>query len=249
MKWLLIIVFSGIAIFGIVKSKSNHTDAIVKSSSNSFAVLELFTSEGCSSCPPADRLLAQLANTDANIIPLSFHVDYWDQMGWKDPFSNSAFTERQQKYAKQFNLESIYTPELIINGEYELIGSNRSAAEKDIKKVFAENNQVQVNIADVKKENDKLVFATRLQGPIANSNIVCAVVQKHAESNVKAGENNGATLYHTNVVRTFIEQPANEKMNIEVAIPADIANDNWKLIVYTQQKDSLKITGAAIYNP
>lgn len=249
MKWLLIIIFSGIAIFGIVKSKSNQKGAIVKSSSNSFAVLELFTSEGCSSCPPADRLLPQLASTDANIIPLSFHVDYWDRMGWKDPFSNSAFTERQQKYANEFKLESIYTPELIINGEYELIGSNRSAAETDIKKVFAENDQVHVNIADVKKENDKLVFIADLQGPITNSNVMCAIVQKHAESNVKAGENSGAKLSHTNVVRTFAEQSAKEKMNFEVLVPGDIANDNWELIVYTQQKDNLKITGAAVYNP
>jgi hypothetical protein len=249
MKWLLIIIFSGIAIFGIVKSKSNYKDANAKSSSNSFAVLELFTSEGCSSCPPADRLLPQLASTDANIIPLSFHVDYWDRMGWKDPFSNSAFTDRQQKYAKQFKLESIYTPQLIINGEYELIGSNRNAAEIDIKKVFSENSQVDVNIVDVKRENDKLVFATGLQGPLANSNIICAIVQKHAQSNVKAGENSGAQLSHTNVVRTFVEQPAKEQMSFEVAVPGDIANDNWKLIVYTQQKDSLKITGAAVYNP
>lgn len=249
MKWLLIIIFSGIAIFGIVKSKSNHTDAIVKSSSNSFAVLELFTSEGCSSCPPADQLLPQLASTDANIIPLSFHVDYWDRMGWKDPFSNPAFTDRQRDYAKQFKLESIYTPELIINGEYELIGSNRNVAERDIKKVIAEVSQVHVNIDGVKKENGKLIFTTSLKGPITNSNVVCAVVQKHAESKVKAGENNGATLSHTNVVRTFVEQSANEKMNFELDVPGDVANDNWKLIVYTQQKEDLKITGVAVYNP
>jgi hypothetical protein len=248
MKWLLIIIFSGIAIFGIVKSKSNHKDAIEKSSSNSFAILELFTSEGCSSCPPADRLLPQLAN-DANIIPLSFHVDYWDRLGWKDPFSNSEFSDRQKEYAKQFRLSSIYTPQLVVNGEYEMVGTNRPGAEAAIKKVFTEIDQVNIKIDGVKKENNCLVFTTGLQGKLSNVNIICAVVQKHAETNVKAGENNGAQLSHTNVVRTFKEQPANEKMNFEMAVPGEIANDNWKLIVYTQQKDNLKITGAAIYDP
>src|SRR5215831_4626337 len=152
MKWLLIIIFSGIAIFGIVKSKSNYKNAIAKSSSNSFAVLELFTSEGCSSCPPADRLLPQLAN-DPNIIPLSFHVDYWDRLGWKDSFSNSEFSDRQKEYAKRFKLSSIYTPQLVVNGEFEMVGTNRSSAEAAIKKVFAENDQVHVNIDGVKKEN------------------------------------------------------------------------------------------------
>src|SRR5436190_6580011 len=124
MKWLLLVVISAFAVFGI--AKKNSFDKKENNSSrktySSFAVLELFTSEGCSSCPPADRLLPQLASTNPNIIPLSFHVDYWDHLGWKDPFSNAEFSDRQRLYAGQFHLESIYTPQLIVNGEYELVG-------------------------------------------------------------------------------------------------------------------------------
>src|SRR5690349_9744798 len=137
MKWLLIVFFLGFTVFEVDKkvnsaSRSHHS----KKSFQSFAILELFTSEGCSSCPPADLLLPQLASTDAGIIPLSFHVDYWDQYGWKDPFSNASFTDRQRDYAKHFRLESIYTPQLVINGEKELVGSNRSLAEKEISKLL-----------------------------------------------------------------------------------------------------------------
>ena len=166
--------------------------------------------EGCSSCPPADRLLPQLAS-EANVIPLSFHVDYWDRYGWKDPFSNSSFTDRQRDYAKQFKLESIYTPQLVINGEYELVGSNRSSAEADIKKLLAENAPLQLTIDDVKKENDKLSVSCRLQGDFQNCDLLVAIVQKHAEVNVKAGENHGAKLSHTNVVRSFLKLPAKKK--------------------------------------
>ena len=257
MKWVLIIFFLGLTIFEVDKKiNSAGRDHRSKKSYRSFAILELFTSEGCSSCPPADRLLPQLASTNTNIIPLSFHVDYWDRYGWKDPFSNTSFTDRQREYAKQFKLESIYTPELVINGEYELVGSNRSLAETDIRKLLKENAPLQLTIDDVKKEKDALSVSCHLQGDFQNCDLLVAVVQKHAEVNVKAGENDGAKLSHTNVVRSFLKLPAKEKMDIQINVPADIANENlsggkenWQLIIYTQRKDDLVITGAALYNP
>jgi len=256
MKWILGVIFLGLAVFEVDKKiNSGNKGHHLKRSYQSFAILELFTSEGCSSCPPADRLLPRLAS-EANVIPLSFHVDYWDRYGWKDPFSNSSFTDRQRGYAKQFKLESIYTPQLVINGEYELVGSNRSSAEADIKKLLAENAPLQLTIDDVKKENDKLSVSCRLQGDFQNCDLLVAIVQKHAEVNVKAGENQGAKLSHINVVRSFLKLPAKEKMDFQVAVPTGIAQDNstpdkenWQLVIYTQQKDDLKITGAAVYNP
>ena len=255
MKWILIIIFSGLVIFGMVKKNDQGKIGSGPKSFNSFALLELFTSEGCSSCPPADRLLPQLASLDPNIIPLSFHVDYWNNLGWKDPFSNSEFSQRQQNYGHHFNLESIYTPQLVINGEYELVGSNRATAEIDIKKLLKENAIVRITIDEVKKENNKLSVNCHLEGDWQKSDLLAAIVQKHAEMNVKTGENHGARLFHTNVVRTFLEQPAKEKMNFEFSLPTDISNNNlsagsqgWQLIIYTQQKNDLKITGAAVYN-
>src|SRR6185295_5652903 len=176
MKWLLIIFLLGFTVFEVDKkinsgSKGHH----LKKSYRSFAVLELFTSEGCSSCPPADRLLPQLASTDTKILPLSFHVDYWDRYGWKDPFSNAAFTERQNEYAKQFKLESIYTPQLVINGEYELVGSNKASAEKDITELLKEDAPLQLDVDDVKIENDKLSVNCHLNGNFQNCDLLVAV--------------------------------------------------------------------------
>ena len=258
MKWILIIFVLGLAVFEVDKkiNPANRGGHPLKRSYQSFAILELFTSEGCSSCPPADRLLPQLASTNANILPLSFHVDYWDRYGWKDPFSNASFTDRQRDYAKKFKLESIYTPQLVINGEYELVGSNRSSAEADIKKLLAENASLQLTIEDVKREGDKISVSCHLAGNLENCDLLAAVVQKHAEVNVKAGENDGAKLSHTNVVRSFLKLPAKEKMDLQLSVPADIVKDNsspekqnWQLIIYAQQRDDLKIIGATVYNP
>ena len=213
----------------------------------SFAVLELFTSEGCSSCPPADKLLSQLAAMDSNIIPLSFHVDYWDHLGWKDPFSSGSFSDRQREYAQRFHLESIYTPQLIINGEYELVGSNSSTATADIKKALEEKNEIQLSISEVKKDNNKLLITCQAKGNLKDVSLLLALVQKHAEMNVRGGENSGSKLSHTNVVRSFIQKDAQPTVNCEIKIPKDLADGNWKLILYAQQKTDLKISGAAVY--
>src|SRR6266498_1743348 len=194
MKWFLIIIaFAVIACSGFADGKKNHTvrEAAPKKTNgsfNSFAILELFTSEGCSSCPPADRLLPQLASGDSNIIPLSFHVDYWNHLGWTDPFSKAEFSQRQREYGEHFHLESIYTPQLIINGEYELVGSNRSTAEADIKAVLNQRSGVQIKIDEVKKDKNKLSISCHLDGDWKQANLTAALVQKYAEMKVKAGE-------------------------------------------------------------
>ncbi|HEV8285993.1 MAG TPA: DUF1223 domain-containing protein [Chitinophagaceae bacterium] len=257
MKWLLVATaFAILACSGFAGKTKPRKEKILhpRSLPHSFAILELFTSEGCSSCPPADRLLPQLALIDSNIIPLSFHVDYWDHLGWKDPFSSSIYTDRQRQYAQQFQLESIYTPQLVINGEYELVGSNRSSAKSKIREALVEKNEIQLEIAEIKKENNKLLVSVNVKGNFKDANLLAVVVQKHAEMSVRGGENRGAKLSHTNVVRSFIKLPTSEKMNFEISIPDDLANNDqpasrqgWQLVIYTQQKD-LKITGVAVYN-
>ena len=250
MKWLLLLVVSAFAAFGIVTKNTadkKEKKSYIKSYS-SFAVLELFTSEGCSSCPPADRLLPQLVTENTNVIPLSFHVDYWNRLGWTDPFSNVEFSDRQREYGRQFRLESIYTPQLIINGEFETVGSNRSAAETDIKNVLKEKAAVEIAIDGVKKEGNTLLVSCALTGNVGQSDVIAALVQKHAEMNVKAGENRGAKLSHTNVVRSFLQGSAQQRMKLEIEIPHDLTEDNMQLIVYTQQKKDLKITGVAVWD-
>lgn len=217
--------------------------------STSVVVLELFTSEGCSSCPSADRLLPQLAKIDSNIIPLSFHVDYWNSLGWADPFSSEVSTERQRDYAKQFNLESIYTPQLVVNGEYELVGSNRGEAESAIKKALQEISSVSLSIIDVKFDKNKAKFTVTAIGDMKKTNLLAALVQKKAVMKVKAGENSGATLSHINVVRSLANQKAGTKNEFELSVPSNLVLGNWQLVVFAQQQNDLKIVGASVYKP
>ena len=213
------------------------------------AVLELFTSEGCSSCPSADKLLPQLAKLDSNIIPLSFHVDYWNRLGWTDPFSSSEFSQRQRNYASQLNLESVYTPQLVVNGKYELVGSNRSNAEAAIKKALKEMSLVQIGISDVKITGNKVSFISMLAGDYKKTDLLAAIVQKQATTKVRTGENGGASLHHINIVREFSTQAAAQKNIFELTIPEKLMKDDWQLVVYTQQKNDLKVTGAVLYTP
>src|SRR5712692_11374701 len=106
-------------------------------------VVELFTSEGCSSCPPADALLAQLASRP-EVLALSFHVDYWDRLGWKDPFSSPAATERQHRYAELLRLATIYTPQIVVDGKWQAVGSDRGEVERALDAARRDGTEVPV---------------------------------------------------------------------------------------------------------
>ncbi len=115
-------------------------------------LVELFTSEGCSSCPPADRVLAQLekerTTADAEIITLALHVDYWNYLGWKDEFSSSVYSQRQNGYAEKFNLDSIYTPQMVVDGQNQFVGSNLGTAQKAISEA-AKSQKANIEISSV----------------------------------------------------------------------------------------------------
>jgi len=252
MKWTLpAIVLMALIAFGFVVIP--HKKNIPKKGSSiaglyePVAVLELFTSEGCSSCPPADNLLPQLANKDHNIIPLSFHVDYWNKLGWKDAFSNATYSDRQRKYARHFALESVYTPQLIVNGVNQFVGSSRTNAEVAINNALKEQSAVKIIIQNVKREADKISFHATVQGDILKTDLIAAIVQRQAVVAVKAGENSGKKLMHTNVVRFFTTVKAGIENDFDLKIPIELTDANWQLIVYTQQQADFKITGATVF--
>ena len=257
MKWVLLTIAAAGVIglsFNSKKKNGPINSKEIKSMSVTgsyapVAVLELFTSEGCSSCPSADRLLPQLAKLDSNVIPLSFHVDYWNRLGWTDPFSSSDYSDRQRNYAQALNLESVYTPQLVVNGEYELVGSNRGGAETAIKKVLKEKSLVQIDINDVKVSGNKVSFTSTINGDFKKTDLLAAILQKQATTKVRAGENGGATLSHINIVRDLKKQAASQKTNFELTIPGKLMNSDWELVVYAQEKSDLKITGATLYKP
>ncbi|HMU47278.1 MAG TPA: DUF1223 domain-containing protein [Chitinophagaceae bacterium] len=247
----LYIVFPLLCVLSLVASPALNREKVITprhtSSYNSFALLELFTSEGCSSCPPADRLLAQLGHHNESVIPLSFHVDYWNRLGWTDKFSSSEYSERQKKYASQFGLESIYTPQLVVNGKYELVGSNRNKAESVIAKALSENASVKLSINNFKSGNEKISFNVSLEGNTGGLKINAALIERNVVTNVKAGENRGATLTSVNVVRGYVSKDAKNDLSFEMIIPGKIGE--WEIIVYSQQKNDLAITGATVFQP
>ena len=207
MKWVLIIIFLGLTVFEVDKKiNSANRDHHSKKSYQSFAILELFTSEGCSSCPPADRLLPQLASTR----PISFHYLFMLTIGIAMD-GKILLAMRRSLLARattqnNLNWKAFILRKSLLMVEYELVGSNKSLAENRYNEVVnGKRDPYELTIDNVKKENDKLSVSCRLKGDFQNCDLLAAVVQKHAEVNVKAGENHGAKLSHTNVVRSFLE--------------------------------------------
>jgi len=163
-------------------------------------LVELFTSEGCSSCPPADQLLIELKQKqpvpNAQVIALGQHVDYWNYIGWKDRFSSPQFTARQQEYADRLN-DGPYTPQMVIDGTASLVGNDAGGVSRAITRAAAAAKPVQVELSQA---GDQVQI--RLRG-LANSSpeVFFALVEDDLESKVKAGENDGVTLHHVAVTR------------------------------------------------
>jgi hypothetical protein len=173
---------------------------IILSSVPAPMVVELFTSEGCSSCPPADALLGELAQRQY-VLPLSFHVDYWDYIGWKDRFADPLFTRRQHAYAEAQGSSMVYTPQMIIAGAIDVVGSDRKAVEKALKVAYTRNTMYRIHV--MREEDGRVV----VQFPDAQIGVPATVwlvtYQRSAESHVKAGENAGHDLMTYNVVRSL----------------------------------------------
>ena len=168
-------------------------------------LVELFTSEGCSSCPPADALLARLDATQfvpgAQAIVLSEHVTYWNQLGWRDPFSMESMTERQQQYASHFGLGSVYTPQAVVDGSAELVGSDAGAMSRAVAHA-AQTPKQDLTIDAVSRAGDAVHFAVRSMEP-QRATLVAALAEDATVSTVQRGENAGRTLHHVAVVRVL----------------------------------------------
>ena len=164
-------------------------------------VVELFTSEGCSSCPPADALLVKLSQMDGmqgpDIIVLGEHVDYWNGIGWTDRFSSAEFTERQQEYAQHFGLASPYTPQLVIDGQQQVLGSDVSAVSRGIDAALKKGKPATITLAKL----GGTAYQVSVQGGSGKGKVFLAVTEDGLSSQIKGGENGGRTLTHAGVVR------------------------------------------------
>ena len=209
---------------------------------NGFAVVELFTSEGCSSCPPADNLVEKLmAEGKQDVYIVCFHVDYWNRLGWKDAFSQAAFSNRQRQYAAHFSADGVYTPQIIVNGIDRFIGSDEAKLRSSLLKTKAASN-LTIKVMRTSSAMIHLSYAITSSVP-ALLNI--AMVQPEATTSVMNGENKGKELHHVNIVRMLKTTDASTAGNLDVAIPEVLYKIPFRLIVYAQQKSNLQITGAA----
>jgi hypothetical protein len=215
-------------------------------------VVELFTSEGCSSCPPADALLQALDSTQpvpgVQLIVLGEHVDYWDDQGWKDAYSAHAFTVRQQAYADRLRLASPYTPQMVVDGKFEFLGSDPERAKQAFEKA-RDLPKVTVTLSSLKVDNGTLRAHVEA-GPLPeHSEIFLALALDHAQSQVLRGENAGHRLEHVAVVRNLTrvgKSGKGEAFSQDVSLKADPSGSPCRLVVFAQEANQGRILGAAV---
>jgi hypothetical protein len=236
--WLVI---TAVALTSFINNKHNTTP-----DNKGFAVVELFTSEGCSSCPPADAVVAKIEkeSTDRPIYILAFHVDYWNRLGWKDVFSSAAYSDRQRQYAEWLRLSSVYTPQVVVNGNKEFVGSEEGTLRNTIKADLQKSAEAQVSLDNIKVDGNKVNLQYKADGNITNSTLLIAVIEKAATSKVERGENEGRTLSHVQIVRSFANVPVKANGSAAINLPNGFDARNYELIAFVQNTSTGAINGA-----
>ena len=222
-------------------------------------LVELFTSEGCSSCPPADELLRMLDEQPvpgAQVIVLSEHVDYWDHDGWKDAYSSHFFTERQEDYERRFHVNSSYTPQMVVDGETQMNGSDGSAVGHAIDSARS-HPKIPVRITSVSAADPKTlrvhleVAALPGDSKARKAGVFVAVALSHAASHVTGGENKGSDIRHVAVTESIdkvgtVERGKNFDREVAVKVKSSADLANVRLIAFVQEADAGEVLGASV---
>lgn len=235
------------AAFAAPPPKSTDTPSEAKG----FAVVELFTSEGCSSCPPADAALAELhsrATKNAQpVYTLSFHVDYWNNLGWPDRFSTASNTERQHRYARAFKSSNVYTPQAIVNGSAEFVGADTSRLDTEVKAALAQPAAATVKLTQAPWQADQAISVKAdIEHAPAGALLCAALCEDGLTNNVKAGENRGRSLSHDGVVRDFQVTKIGDDGVVRVSLtpPKDLNAAKATIVLYVQDASTMKVLGA-----
>ncbi|MGC2657823.1 MAG: DUF1223 domain-containing protein [Bryobacteraceae bacterium] len=225
---------------------------LLAAATRSPVLLELFTSEGCSSCPPADTLLDNLDRTqpfpNADLIVLSEHVDYWDQLGWRDPYSSPSFTAKQQQYAARLDSTEVYTPQLIIDGTWQALGSDKGQITKAVDKASAEPKLPVEFSGSRNGDKGQLRLAISPAPGTPKADIYIVLAKNHVTSHVEHGENANRTLSFTAVAYRTLKagtlksgSPFEKQFSID--LPA--ASGETRVIAYVQDPKTGKVIGLA----
>lgn len=243
--WFCLLALVVLALGALAFKPSADTAALRK-----VVVVELFTSEGCSSCPPADELLARLqgihTTNGAEIVPLGFHVDYWDSQGWRDRFSSNNYTKRQEIYASRFKLESPYTPEMIVDGNSEFVGNDAGRAQHAIAQATMQPQKADIELSWSNGEKLNVRVSSQESGA---ADVMLAISEDNLSSKVGAGENQGHVLHHAAVVRDLRRLGHLVNGQFQADLPVKAGKD-WKIkdlhvIAFVQSANGGPILGAA----
>ncbi len=241
-----IISLAGLTILSLAfTSAKNHHPVKSNHYGSGFALVELYTSEGCSSCPPADKLLAKIQQEyqGKEVYVLAYHVDYWNHLGWKDAFSSAEYSQRQRNYSAYLRLDGVYTPQAIVNGHTEFIGSDEGKMRSAITQSLSKNTAEELLLTNIKISGNKATLQYHVSGGTHNAdNLELAVVQKHAQTQVKAGENSGRMLPHVNIVQKLLAiSLKNDAGNAEIGLPDGFNAKDWSIIGFVQSTRSGEI--------
>lgn len=216
-------------------------------------LVELFTSEGCSSCPPADALLRELSGTQTRdgqlIVGISEHVTYWNQLGWSDPYSSQIYTQRQNAYGNHFNLDSVYTPQIVVNGNEQFVGSDRASLQRALHREHEQPETVGLHIlsANVEGGSLKLHVAATPDAAVKDAELVAVIADDADQSSVLRGENSGRTLSHVAVARSITRiarlEPATDE-TFELPLPASFtASQRHHVVLFAQEPGNGRVLG------
>ncbi|MEM9720010.1 MAG: DUF1223 domain-containing protein [Bacteroidota bacterium] len=250
MKQLIVFVSLALGLVFLSFLPKQHAQEPVSATFEPIAVVELFTSQGCSSCPPADRVLSGLVDRsekkDQAIYALSFHVDYWNYLGWKDPYSDAAYSARQEQYGESLGIR-LYTPQMLVNGQGAFVGSRKVEAEGRIEKALSKAATVGIKLVKkAEKPQDMLEVNYTLSEYTSGWVLNVALVERNLKDAVKRGENRGRTLSHDNVVREFQVLPLKGSSgSIQIATNSISDRTQTSLITYIQNESDMKILGAS----
>ena len=207
-------------------------------------LVELFTSQGCSSCPPADSLLRKLAD-DPRVVPLAFHVDYWDYIGWRDPYGSALWSDRQRRYAQAAGTDRIYTPQLLFNGDDHYVGARKAAAHKAI--ADAEPGAYTLQLEATRKGDAyavELIVIGRSGAPPRAATAFLATYQSGISTEIQRGENRGRTLRNDFIVRAVRTMCDADTGGCEAVVPELESDGGLGIAAFVQDAKTMGIHGA-----
>jgi hypothetical protein len=251
--WLPAAVPIGVLVAGSLAVHAGNRASAIDEGPPTLVLVELFTSEGCSSCPPADKLLERMVGSrpapDVQVVGLGEHVDYWDRLGWKDRFSSTEFTTRQDAYVDRFGTGPAYTPMMVVDGATAFVGSDGQAARRALEQAArARHGRLTVDRSQGSNRSLSVTVTASDLPTLADeptADIIVAIVEDGLRSTVTGGENAGKVLTHTAVTRSMraIGQTSGSRgsAHAELAVAADWVPGKLKIVAFVQARKSRRV--------